>query len=203
MRIDNLKFGFDNIIEIEHLTLPRIGHVVVSGANGIGKSTFVKCLINYATYEGDIFYEDKNIKDIDLMQNFFYVPQYLDKYFILPTVIEEMKFCGCDIDNLNEFGLIDMLNHNPNRLSGGEKIRLIFAMIKSTEKKVIILDETLNSNDKDNLKNMRKEIAELSKAHLVIEIAHHIDEFDLLLHLENNKIILFSSKEEYDTYRKY
>lgn len=202
MKITNLEFGYANKIYVNDLELPETGHILICGPNGSGKSTFAKCLINYLDYEGSIFYNGQNIKKIDIMEHIFYVPQFVDNYFLLPTVREEVLFSGAKITDLDYFNLGDKLNHNPNRLSGGEKIRLIFSFLKSSNKQILILDETLNGNDEKNLKIMQEEVRKLSKSHLVLEITHHISDFDNILYIKDNEIIQLNSKEEYDKIRE-
>lgn len=202
MKISNLIFGYENKVTFEKYTFPKTGHVVIAGDNGTGKSTLAKCLINYITYEGDITLDGVNIKDSDITKHIFYVPQFVDNYFLLPSVYEEMIFSGSNINDLSAFNLEDKLNANPNRLSGGEKIRLIFAMMKTSSKKIIILDETVNGNDINNINLITKEIKQLAKEHLVIEISHHVDTFDEMLYIKDNIVSVINSREEYDQIRK-
>lgn len=202
MRVNNLVFGYKNKVKFNDFTFPKTGHIVITGENGSGKSTLAKCLIGYIKYDGNVFLDNKNIKDIDVTKSIFYVPQFVENYFLLPTVEEEVIFSGASLNDLALFNLEDKINANPNRLSGGEKIRLIFAMVKSSKKGIIILDETVNGNDIKNVELITNEIKELAKEHLVIEITHHVDNFDIMLYIKNNEVHVINSKDEYDKIRK-
>ncbi len=167
----------------------------IIGNSGNGKSTFAKLLIKLYDYDGDIYIDNYNIKNIDrhyLRNNILFVNQ--NSKLFDKKVIENILY-GCDnhdecYEHLNIimkypkimtiFKDIDIYNKHAGsageNLSGGQRqiINIINGLI--TPSKIIILDEPTNGLDGE-LKNNILDIILYFKKHkkCIIIITHDKD----------------------------
>ncbi len=157
-RFNNIKFK--HILDIENLTIEKGKVTCIIGESGSGKTTLLKLFNKMITNDkGDIFYNDKNLKEIDsveLRREVIMLPQ-------IPTV-----FSGTVRDNLliglkfSEKPLVDdevlnnilkvvslnkKLDDDSSDLSGGEKQRLALGRIMIMEPEVLLLDEPSSALD--------------------------------------------------------
>ncbi len=158
--------------------------VGVIGRNGIGKSTFAKALAGEIKYEGNIS------KECIIS----YKPQYYDFSELDITVDQFIKrFNPTYKRDYREFlarlGLLDLLDHSVNSLSGGEMQTLYNFAVLVKEADLYILDEPFAFLDIEQRINTAKFIRDIikirDKAALVID--HDI----VLLDYVSDSIMLF------------
>ena len=182
----------------------------ITGISGKGKSTLAKLLIKLYKYEGDIFIDNVNLKNVDpnyIRKNIIYVNQNTK---LFDKIIIENIFYGCnDYETCNLYlqyimtfkkirELYKNVDFNKNagltgdNLSGGQRqvINIINGLI--TPSKILILDEPTNALDKE----LKKEIIELIKyfkkhKKCIIIISHDKDIYDIFdQKIEMNNIIM-------------
>ena len=159
------------------------------GANGIGKSTFLKLLVGlYTDYEGELKVAGhdvvpKNIKHI--REHIGYVFQDSDSQLFLSTVEEDVAFgpknyglSGEEVDKRVSEALrkvhIEALRKKQNyKLSGGEKKLASIATILSMEPDIILMDEPTIALDPRNRRNLIGIFKELKS--LKIVASHDLD----------------------------
>jgi ABC-type bacteriocin/lantibiotic exporter with double-glycine peptidase domain len=169
----------------------------ITGLSGHGKSTFAKLIIKMYKYKGDIYIDNKNIKDINnsyIRDNIVYINQttkLFDK-----KIIDNILYgcCEKDISKCNKYleeifkykkirGLFKNININGEsagslgeKLSGGQRqiINIISGLISPS--KILILDEPTNALDKD-LKDELIEVIKYFKKYKksIIIISHDKD----------------------------
>ncbi len=172
----------------------------IIGESGSGKSILVKLLLGMLKPKsGEIFYDEKNIKDIDISKIATYISQDifiynasgmdnvtlfdykhkkdLDYYIDLLKVRELME------RNLGELG---------RNISGGEKNRIAILRALNMETKIIVLDESLANLDELNKKEITDFLLGL-KDIMIILITHDYDEdylnkFDEIIKMEKGKV---------------
>jgi ABC-type bacteriocin/lantibiotic exporter with double-glycine peptidase domain len=181
----------------------------ITGISGKGKSTLAKLLIRLYKYEGDIFIDNINTKNIDpiyIRKNIIYVNQNTK---LFDKKIIENIFYGCDDDKdcyekfnyimkfkkINELYKHIDLNKDAglsgDNISGGQRqvINTINGLI--TPSKIVILDEPTNALDNE----LKHEIIELIKyfkkyKKCIIIISHDKDIYNIFdQNIEMNKII--------------
>ena len=153
IEIKNLKksYGKSSVLDIPQITLEKGVSVGIFGANGCGKSTFIKCISGLLPYDGEIF-----IDGVDIKKN----PSPLSNVGILiedAALFRNMSgreniqyFCN-DISKLDEYANIlnvkDILDIKARKYSIGmkQKIAILLACVKGS--KVILLDEPFNGLD--------------------------------------------------------
>lgn len=180
LKLDNIKF--ENIVykysngktvfDNKNVTIDLSNRIIgITGPSGSGKSTLMKLLLRMYHYEGNIYIDDVNIKDIDplfIRNQFTYVNQsskLFDK-----KVIDNMLYGCMDENQCNNYlekimkypqisrlyQNIDIYNKDSGQLgenlSGGQRqiINMIGGLINSSP--ILILDEPTNALD-PSLKN--------------------------------------------------
>ncbi len=147
------------------LTLPNFflnkgDSVVISGASGIGKSTFFKVISGlYPNFEGKI--KVPKLKTLFLSQNTYFPVGGLAHAISYPQPLFEkdlslIKQLLLEVGFSTEFIDRNLLSDNLKTLSGGEKQRLMIARILMHKPDWIFMDETTNALDKQSEKQLLK-----------------------------------------------
>lgn len=204
IKIKNLSFGYNNkkIINNLNLEIKLMNIIGITGISGKGKSTIAKLIIKMYNYDGNIYIDNINIKDIDanyIRSNVIYVNQ--DTKLFDKTVNENI-FYGCTDDScLNKFDIImqfpaikklfsnldfnKKVGFSGENLSGGQKqiINIVNGLVMQS--KIVILDEPTNALDnelKKDVISMIKYFKQYKKC--IIIISHDKDLFSIF----DNKI---------------
>ena len=143
--------------------------IVLLGANGCGKSTLLKILngLQFATggevraYGGVL--SEETLRNEDYARNFRrqvgFVFQNSDAQLFSPTVRDELAFGPNQMNLASEetaqriadvaamFGLDNLLDRSPFRLSGGEKKRVALASVLAVNPDALLLDEPTGGLD--------------------------------------------------------
>jgi ATP-binding cassette subfamily B protein len=202
MRNVSFKYSKNMILDNLNLEMNTNNIIGIVGQSGKGKSTIAKLIIKMYKYDGDIYIDNINIKNIDtdyLRSNIIYVNQ---NSILFDKNINHNLFYGCkdksSIDKLNIImkyenikKLFSKLNFKNkvgsagSNLSGGERqiINIINGLI--TPSKILILDEPTNSLDIE----LKKDLIEIIKyfkryKKCIIIVSHDQDIF----HIFNKKI---------------
>lgn len=169
----------------------------IIGRNGIGKTSFLKSLVNLLNpISGEIYWNSNNIKtnELDYVNNLSYLSHknYLNESLTVQENLEYFnKLFESDFDlkkfNLNLKSILSKLNILNKRntqvfkLSQGQKQKVSLARIFLSNKKLWILDEPLVALDA-NAKEIFWEIIKqhLDKSGMVIFTSHQNDFIDNL-----------------------
>lgn len=182
--------NFKNIIYYEDIEISEDKITFLVGESGSGKSTLLKLLNGTLPYDsGEIFYENKNIKDINklelrkkiilvsqrlylfsgtIKENFIKYYSYLNKNLYQDEdLINYLKICQIDYS----------LNTQVDNLSGGEKQRIYNAIALGLNPKVLMLDEPTSALDAETSRKFLTDIISHSKEYniKVIVISHDDD----------------------------
>ncbi|MGY3780242.1 ATP-binding cassette domain-containing protein [Streptococcus gallolyticus] len=148
----------DNIFDF-NLGLDK-GINFIIGKNGVGKTTFLRCLSGLnKTFKGQTFYEKQPVKPTD----------------------EKVKK-----DALTQFGLIDKIERHPQSLSGGKKQRLLLAMAKASNKTIIVLDEPTSGLCRLQVERMIEDLHDMAQTGKLIIIVTH--DYELIKNCSGNII---------------
>ena len=138
--------------------------VLLTGGNGSGKSTVLKCIYNLLPlWQGNIIFEGQQVdtkKPSDLIGlGIVYIPQK-DFCFENLTVEENLKIAGNLIPKnilrerisivYEQLNLSPFKNRKPFNLSGGEKKLLALGMCLIHQPRLILFDEPLAGIDEKN-----------------------------------------------------
>lgn len=207
----NVKFENQVVFEKLNFTIKKGENIYLVGSNGSGKSIITKLLLGFIEYEGDIFIDDIDLKDLNktkLRENIglcFQTP-YIFSDTIKNNIdcfenkkIEEIKeICKiCELDqeiekNPNKYD--ELLGERGINLSGGQKQRINIARLLIQNKKVLIFDDVLSKLD-NNTKN--KIVENLNKSfpdNINIFITH-----DLLRIPKGSRVLFIDDKTVIDS----
>lgn len=183
------------------------------GPSGSGKTTLVKMLVGlYNPNEGDIFYNEKNAKEIDLTelrQQLGFVTQDAQLFsgtikdnllFVKPSATDDeindvLQKAACqNLLKRAENGVNTTIGEGGIKVSGGEKQRLSIARALLRNPRLLIFDEATSALDSITEEEITQTIRNISskKDQITVLIAHRLSTImhaDKIFVLEQGKII--------------
>lgn len=148
LKVKDLSIGYNNIAISEKINfvIRNREKVVITGVNGIGKSTLINTVMGVIPkIEGSIYW-DKNASISYLKQDDFYL-----------TNNSAFEVISDEYPNLNKTEIMallasyginyDMAQRSINTLSGGEQTKIKIALLQNKYANILILDEPTNHLD--------------------------------------------------------
>ena len=212
--INNLKVTYKNKRKSEVVALDNFNCViepdsfnVVVGYSGCGKTTLLKCIAGLIDYEGDIYFDSKDVYDLSIKErNIAMVSQ---NYALYPhmTIFDNIAFPLSlaqapkreIVERVNEvakyLGIEYCLTRKPRHLSGGQqqKVALARAMVKKPQ--LYLFDEPLSNFDSPKRREARIMIRKAVKdyAATAIYVTH---DFSEAMAIADNIIVISNGKVE-------
>ena len=189
IEVNNLSFSYNynnkKILKNISFKLFENERLCIIGPNGSGKTTLLKCLCNILDFQGSVFINNKNIKDIEVYKFVSFLSQSSEIYFdynVFDTVMlgryanfkdkllsipskEDKEFVFECLEKLNIIHLKDKLI---NRLSGGELQKVFLARAFAQNPKIILMDEPTNHLDKDAKDELKRALKEYKGSILLV-----------------------------------
>ncbi|KTD46637.1 ABC transporter [Legionella rubrilucens] len=211
LRMQEVSFRYNPEGEdvISHLNLDiKAGEkVVITGASGCGKSTFLKVAMGLLNKtQGEIFIDGKplhefgihNLRQISasVMQDDVLLSgsilnniAFFDEAMDLERVHESAKL-ACIHEEIEEFpmGYETLVGDMGSTLSGGQKQRILLARALYKQPKILFLDEATSHLDIENERRINQSLNQLAITQVVI--AHRpetIKMADRVIHLQGKK----------------
>lgn len=210
----NIYKTFDNMHVLKGINLKvNDGEVVVLvGASGSGKSTFLRCLnLLAAPTSGSVLIDDVDITDpsVDLNQIRRKVGMVFQSFNLFEnmTVIENIKLAPKKLLHISDaaaekearqllkrVGLLDKADMMPKYLSGGQKQRIAIARALAMHPEAILFDEPTSALDPEMIGEVLDVIRDLAKDGLTMVIVTHEMSFarevgTRMIFLDRGKII--------------
>ena len=184
------------------LSEQRIG---VIGANGSGKSTFVRLLNGLVlptegTVRVDGLDTRKEGREVRRRVGFCFTDP--DAQIVMPTVAEDVAFglrrrglskaeIAMRVEaTLDAYGLAGHADHPAHLLSGGQKQLLALSSVLVTDPEVLVLDEPTTLLDLRNAAVVQRVVRDLP--HQVLLVTHHLDlleGFDRVLVFDDTQVV--------------
>lgn len=210
----NIYKTFDNMHVLKGINLKvNDGEVVVLvGASGSGKSTFLRCLnLLTAPTSGSVLIDGVDITDpsVDLNQIRRKVGMVFQSFNLFEnmTVIENIKLAPKKLLHtsdaaaekearqlLKRVGLLDKADMMPKYLSGGQKQRIAIARALAMHPEAVLFDEPTSALDPEMIGEVLDVIRDLAKDGLTMVIVTHEMSFarevgTRMIFLDRGKII--------------
>ncbi len=209
IKVNDLSFSYGQKTILNHLSfsINTGDFLTITGKNGSGKSTFIKCLLKlHKIPNGMIYMDDVDINEIKKYHNIGYVPQKAEFNYEFPITVKEIlstayqqrtydQFYKSIVSSLN---LNKFYNENINNLSGGQLQRLFIARALLIKPRLLILDEPTVGIDQENVNNLYQILKQLKNEKITIILITHDQEFakdlyDHLLHLDEDTNYTFTT----------
>ena len=142
------SFGDNVIIENSSMEIDRDDKIALIGANGKGKSTLLRIIAGVENFTNGERKWGHNVEES------FYAQHQLEALNVNNTILDEMKECGSQMNELELRGLLgcflfsgDDADKKIKILSGGEKARVALAKTIVSKANFLMLDEPTNHLD--------------------------------------------------------
>lgn len=220
LKIENLKCSLSNKTIIDNISLDLNSGVLycVIGRNGSGKSTLFKTIDCLVPSDGNIIYDDIDIKQLNIKNRAKYI-SYLPQTRPLPNIsvrlmVEHGRFPHLGFsktlsendykiveESIKKVGLENLKYKNLCNISGGELQKVYIASTLAQESKVLLLDEPTTHLDLESqidILNIIKEINDKDKTIIVIlhDLLQAFSFFDYIFIVDDGKIIDSGKPEE-------
>ena len=194
LEVKDLSFSYGDNKVLDNVSFSSSGveAIAVLGPNGVGKSTFFKCILGFLPIrKGKIEIEGKDVsimKGKELSKYIAYIPQSSNPVFnhtVLDSVAmgmnnqiglfsapgeKEREKAAAALDRL---GILKLKDRGCLNISGGERQLMLIARAMVQDARIIVMDEPTSSLDYGNSYRVMETIMSLSKDGYTILFSTH------------------------------
>lgn len=206
MNVSNLQKKYRRHTILENVTLKIESNQIVflMGANGTGKTTFMKCLLNLEHYQGTIQLPRATaLSDIAVV--FDDVPFYsnLSGYQNLSLFAVSTTSKAQIVSSIQPLLDDNLLKKKVKHYSYGQKKKLAIALCILNKPKYIFMDEVSNGLDYETMQDLKKLLKNWSHDALVFLTGHQFDFYndivDTVLLIKDHTISLYDDYNKQET----
>jgi subfamily B ATP-binding cassette protein MsbA len=218
VRIDKVKLKYDDLLALENISLEakRGEKFALVGDSGGGKSSVINLLIRfYETHEGQILFNNEEIKDLDIKSLRDNISVVTQRVYIFNDTIASNVAYGYEIDeekvikvlkqahaydfiSAMENGIHTRLDEAGTNLSGGQRQRIAIARALYKNPQILILDEATSALDNESESIISEVIDEVSQNRITFVIAHRLSTIknaDKIAVFSKGKIVCIDNEE--------
>ena len=221
IKFDKLSFSYSEskpVFNNLNLSIDSGEKVAIVGSTGSGKTTVIKLILRfYESNFGNIFIDNKNIKEIDLKNLRSQIALVTQDIFLFAdSIFNNITLFNPDIsiDDVKkaakEIGIHNFIDKLPGgyhynvrergvMLSEGQKQLISFLRAYLSNPRILILDEATSSVDSKTEKLIQYATSKIIQNKTSIIIAHRLSTIlnsDKIIVLENGKIVESGSHEK-------
>lgn len=179
------------LLKQDNLKILTGKNTLITGANGVGKTSLFKALTKMLPYQGSLQYQTREISKLNTskyLQHVVQIFQNADDQFLKITVDEEINLSKKNRNSyftdkkiqqsLRLLKLDQHLNQVVYSLSGGQKKKLQILLMLIGANNVILLDEPLSGLDQKSINDVLKLMTDSQKQlhQTFLIISHQIDD---------------------------
>lgn len=193
IKVDNLCKSFDDVDVLKGINaeIHKGDVMVVIGASGSGKSTFLRCLNRLEEpTDGKIYFEGTDITDTSVninihrqkmgmvFQQFNLFPHMTVMKNLTLGPIKLLKKSKADAEKramelLERVGLADRATAYPSQLSGGQKQRIAIVRALCMDPDVMLFDEPTSALDPEMVGEVLEVMKQLAKEGMTMVVVTH------------------------------
>ena len=187
MLLQNYHFGYDKkpVLELDDMPLPANEIVALTGQNGAGKSTFVRCLCGLEKkFRGRTIIEGRACTPKEMLRRCYLVMQDVNHQLFCESVLDEVLLGAADDAATREkarqlmekLGVWELRDKHPMALSGGQKQRVAICSAVLAGKDILVFDEPTSGLDYQHMAGTAELFRELRSIGKSIFIITHDNE---------------------------
>lgn len=172
--------GEEPVFDIPHMEIPEGGIVGIVGANGAGKSTFLRCLCGMEhSCKATLNVGSEIWKNKKRRQSIYMVMQDVNHQLFTDSVLEEVMISQESEDKeealkiLESLDLAEYADKHPLALSGGQKQRVAVASAVASGRDIILFDEPTSGLDYFHMIQVSEILKSLQKTGKTVIIVTH------------------------------
>ena len=182
----NFSYGSRQVLQISDVSFEQGKAYGIVGKNGVGKTTFFKCLVNIITnYRGSVLIDGLEVRtSLDVLRNVGIVLDDMNLYRNRTGMFNLKYFAGLrggtPIDRVHELAheleIADALEQRVSSYSLGmmKKLQLLISLMNDAE--ILIFDEPFRGLDAKTVDWFRKYLIELKEEGRTILISSHVQD---------------------------
>lgn len=182
------SFGKNKILKDISLEISKGERVVIIGPSGSGKSTFLRCLNGLESFQGKIFFEDKDITKNEFKRmrhkvgmvfqsfNLFENLTVRENITIAPLSrkIEDEKTINENAKKyLSQIHLEDKSEVYPSSLSGGQRQRVAIIRTLMMHPDIILFDEPTSDLDAEMIDEVLNLMMDVAREGMTMVVVTH------------------------------
>ena len=215
----NTQLKYDGFTALKNINLKasKGEKIALVGDSGGGKSSLVNLIIRfYEISEGEILFNDKSIKNIDIKSLRDQISIVTQRVYIFNDTISQNVAYGQELDEQRvidalkqahaynfvmslENGVHTKLDEFGTNLSGGQRQRIAIARALYKKPQILILDEATSALDNESESIISEVIDEVSKDKITFVIAHRLSTIksaDRIAVFKDGKIVCQDTEKE-------
>ena len=203
-----LSYGCRTILRDVNLLLNRGDFMIVSGANGGGKTSLIRIMLDLQKpTAGEVLYYGENSSHATIRgENIGYLPQKNSLDMSFPISIREVVESGLmnikttdsereeRVEEMLQSMQLDSLQHRHiGEVSGGQFQRALFARAIISKPKLVVLDEPTSYLDEESTQKLFSILKQLSPDTTVVAVLHDtskvLDVANRRIEVENGVVV--------------
>lgn len=215
------NYGNLEVLKGINLDIHKGEVVVIIGASGCGKSSFLRCMNGLEDIQGGEIILDDEIKFSELKEDMTKIRQKIgmvfQSYELFPhlTILDNILLAPLKVQKRNKeevkkqalkllerVNLLDKQNSYPRQLSGGQKQRVAIVRALCMNPEIMLFDEVTAALDPEMVREVLDVMLELAKDGMTMVIVTHEMQFaravaDRVIFMDKGYIVEEGEAEEF------